>query len=107
MVTNSIESFTVVQPPTSGEVETAAFEALKTGGFLSLVILGDQEIPRPVEQNINFRIRSTSHPEDGGMRVEGKTELNADFIVTSLSVDIDNDPSLPAIGSLVSTAYTV
>ncbi len=82
----SIEKYTVIEPPTSGEVAELAFNQLSRGGFLRLVLLSDTEVPRAVPQEVEFRIAQTLHPEDGGLSIGGTTTEEA-YVLVHASAD--------------------
>ncbi|MGH7240913.1 MAG: hypothetical protein ACREGB_01295 [Candidatus Saccharimonadales bacterium] len=90
-----IREFYVVEPPTSGEFQGRVHAELPKG-IMMLGVLAMQDIPRSVEQTITMTIRSTLHPEAGGMDVMGVTESGADVVVRAPS-----DESAPATASIV------
>lgn len=92
----TVHEFSVVEPPTSEEVRERAFEALRAGDYLSITVLGEQEVPKPEPEDISFAINETAHPKDGGMRLMGRTAL--DEIV---SIVIDGSSEQPAMGNIV------
>ena len=91
-----IKEFIVIEPPTSGEVREQAFEALKARDYLSLTVIGTQEVPKPEPEEIAFNILQTSQTPEGGMRLMGRTATKDIVSLTTLS-----DESLPATGDIV------
>ncbi len=91
-----IKEFTVIKPPTSGEVREQAFQALKARDYLSLTVLGIQEVPKPEPEEISFNILQTSQFKEGGMRLMGRTATKNIILVTTQA-----DDSLPAIGEIL------
>lgn len=89
----------VVEPPTSGEVEARTLRELGESGVLSLVMLAvEQEVPRPTEQVVTFRIRRTGHPETGGMVITGFTDDQRHITIAT-----QKDGDQPALATIVST----
>ncbi len=91
-----IKEFIVIEPPTSGEVREHAFEALEARGSLRLTVLGTQEVPKPEPEEVAFNIHQTSQLTEGGMRLVGRNAVK-----DSISVTIDSQATLPAIGDFV------
>ena len=91
----SIEKYTVIEPPTSGEVTERAFQQLSRGGYLKLVILGQAEVPRALPQELEFRIAQTLHPEEGGLSIGGTT-AEGDFVVVHASQE-SNEPATASV----------
>lgn len=91
-----IKEFIVIEPPTSGEVREHAFKALEARDSLTLTVLGKQEVPKSEPEDVAFNIFHTSQLPEGGMRLMGRNAAR-DII----SVTIDGDTTLPAIGDIV------
>ena len=94
----NIMEFTVVQPPTSGEVRNRALEALQSHSSLKLVILPRQVIPTPQFINVEMDVRQMLKDDDEGMRIGG-----TDADGNSIRILTDLDPDLPASASVVYT----
>lgn len=93
----SIQSFNVLQPPTSGEVEEQLIAALRHGGvFEDMVLLPDQDIPKPEAVTISFRIHQTVHPKEGGMVITGKNDT-----YPSIRIHAGPDSTKPATATMV------
>ncbi len=91
-----IKEFNVIEPPTSGEVQERALEALLSSGLLKLTLLGQEEVPRPKETTIEFRVAQTIHPEEGGMRITGPTSEDNSVVIYA-----PEDTGMPATASIV------
>jgi hypothetical protein len=92
-----IKEYYISEPPTSGELRERAYDALQSGGILTLTLLGNQEVPRPQEESVTFRIKSTHHRDDGSMIIGGMTEDYASVVVNLMP-----DLTQQAIASIVS-----
>lgn len=96
---SEIVSYTVVEPPTSGELEERAVTALLGKGVLSVVLRSHQEVPAVEDQEFSFRIRQTTHPLEGGMFIAG--ELEGDTIGETIIVRTNSNPAEAALASMV------
>lgn len=91
-----LREFTVLEPPTSGEVRERAFAALKAREALTLTVIGVQEVPKPVTEELAFNIQNISQLQDGGMRLMGRSALKDIVTITT-----SGDDSLPAWGDSI------
>jgi len=87
--------FTVVEPPTSGEVKEQALQAMQAEDGLPLTILVDREVPKPEPEDVTMRIIAPSFPRSGGMHLLGRT-LQDEIIFVAINGKKDE----PATGNL-------
>lgn len=87
-----IESFVVVEPPTSQDVIQRWYESIdpSNGGDLELVVLGEHDVPAPTRESVAIRVAQTIH-KNGGLIISGKTVQEEPVIVRT-----DEDLGRPA-----------
>jgi hypothetical protein len=93
---SGIETYRVIEPPTSEGVRKRVAEAFSTNGLLRMTLLSDREVPRPGPLDVVVTVRRTIHPETGGMVINGDGP-GIDFI----KVQLDLDETQPATASVV------
>ncbi len=93
-----IREYIVVEPPTSGEVQGRAVNALSEG-ILRLTVLALQEIPRPEEEVVELTINQTLHPREGGMDISGHT-IDGVSVVIRAPFDAEEPATASIVGEL-------
>ncbi len=96
---SELVSYSVIEPPTSAEVEQQTLDSLARRGLLSLVLLPDHQVPRPERTPVVFRVRQTSHPSMGGMIISG--ELEGESIGETIIVRTNPNSSEAASASVL------
>ncbi len=89
-----MEAF-ISEPPTSGAVQELAISSLYEGA-MNITVIGQQEVPRPAEETVEFKIRQTFHPEDGGMIIAGRTEDHRSVVIRA-----PEDETLQATATII------
>jgi len=99
----SVELFSVIEPPTSGEVTEAIRRSLDTGTPVHLELINDvQEIPARQPLSLDFRVVHTTYPGDGSRIVSGTlVENGEDLEGSSLIVETAADVALRATARMV------
>jgi hypothetical protein len=92
-----IRKYEVTVPPTSDEVRLLALDAI-----LNHTVINIHGRPEPTdigprdEVDLNVRIRSTLHPETGGMRILGETVMG-----DTVNLELSSTPEEPASFTMV------
>ena len=89
-----VEFFSVIKPPTSGEVTEAIRRSLDTGAPVHLEIIDEaQEVPAPQPVSLDFRLVHTTYPGDGsrivrGTLVENDEEIEGSSIIVETAANV-------------------
>ena len=97
----SIESYTVVDPPSSSEFEEKVIANLEPGSeALPITVIANRDVPKPLEEDVALLVRTlTTSPEK--LKVTGSISDDTSKIGSVVITASRTQPELPATATIV------
>jgi len=96
-----IIEYSVVEPPTGGEVLDRALGELAAGQF-ELTLLSQAEVPRPSEEKLDLQLRTMHMTSMGDYSTILAAEAPEHDEYTSITIRVPRDNTKPAEATIVS-----